>query len=51
MQYSVENENPKLGVGISVKDISLAAKIEIIAVALEVDTDQKGLLCENEGKV
>lgn len=51
MQCSVEKESLKhLAVGINANDTGLAVQIEIIAVALEVDFDKKGLLCENKGK-
>lgn len=49
MQYSVKNTSPKLGEGVNAKDTTLAVKIEIIA--LEVDSDKKGLLYENKGEI
>lgn len=51
MQCSVENASLKLlAVGINANDTGLAVQIEIIAVALEIDIDKKGLLCENKGE-
>lgn len=49
VQYSVKNTSPKLGEGVNAKDTTLAVKIEIIA--LEVDSDKKGLLYENKGEI
>lgn len=43
VQYSVENESLKLGVGVSADDMGLAVHIEIIAVALEIDIHKKSL--------